>query len=799
MRVCLALAAGFAIAALSAIALSLPAAAQQTAPHTEQVVVYGTLADSDIGISPNKVPSSLQSISAERITVQHGPTVLDALGGQFAGTSIGDTQGNTMFQDVRYRGFEASPLQGRSEGLAVYENGVRLNEAFGDTVNWDAIPETAISRMDLWSNNPVFGLNALGGAINVIMKDGFSWQGHNISLQGGSYSHGMGTLQYGVQDRNFSFYAAGEGITDGGWRDQSSSSIGRLYADAGWRRGRVEVHLVASGSMSLLGVVGPTPVELIQRDKRSVYTSPQTTHNRIGSLALNAKGRLRKHWLVEASFYGRTLRQRHVDGNNGNFENCPTNSSFGGDICLQDDPFGTPAGGRTTAYQDQFVLMNPARAVFAFDPSAFYGTIDRTFTDTTTFGATIQTTEDRPLLGLSNFLTMGGSIDRSAIAFRSTSTLGAVSSKLNVAPDPSLTGSGNVLHTFGSVGYAPVNLAATTDYYGIYVVDALDLTKSLTATGGFRFNIADLITRDRSASAAELNGTHRYSHFNPLLGLTYKMAKSVTLFGAYSEANRAPTPLEIDCASPTQPCLLEGSLVADPPLQQVVSHTYETGFRGSLGNADSGISWSASLFRTDSKNDIVSLASVIQGRGYFANVPLTRRQGLDVSARYSGKKWSAFVNYSYLDATYQFTGTLASPNNPSADANGNITVIPGRHIPLNPAIQVRVGGDADVFHGLSVGAEFAFSGSQFYAGDQANLNPKLPSNWVVNMRAAYRIKKGLELFGLVNNLFNRRDATYGTFFQPTDTVGLVSTALTDSRSLTIRQPISFQLGLRVAY
>ena len=79
-----------------------------------------------------------------------------------------------MFQDLRYRGFEASPLQGTAQGLAVYQNGVRVNEAFGDTVNWEVIPQTAIARLDLWSNNPVFGLNALGGAINVIMKKRFS-------------------------------------------------------------------------------------------------------------------------------------------------------------------------------------------------------------------------------------------------------------------------------------------------------------------------------------------------------------------------------------------------------------------------------------------------------------------------------------------------------------------------------------------------------------------------------------------------------------------------------------------------
>src|ERR1700722_16807586 len=163
-----------------------PALAQQIAAGTasEHVVIYGTLPDSDIGQDPSKVPGELQSLSASQLTAQHGATVLDALGDQTAGISLSDSQGNTMFQDLRFHGFEASPLQGVAQGIAVYQNGVRLNEAFGDTVNWDAIPQTAIARMDVWSSNPVFGLNALGGSVNLIMKNGFTWQGTQLSGQG---------------------------------------------------------------------------------------------------------------------------------------------------------------------------------------------------------------------------------------------------------------------------------------------------------------------------------------------------------------------------------------------------------------------------------------------------------------------------------------------------------------------------------------------------------------------------------------------------------------------------------------
>ena len=101
----------------------------------------------------------------------------------------------------------------------------------------------------------------------------------------------------------------------------------------------------------------------------------------------------------------------------------------------------------------------------------------------------------------------------------------------------------------------------------------------------------------------------------------------------------------------------------------------------------------------------MALASTIQGRGYYTNVPLTRREGVDAAAAWMGDGWSLHGSASYLDATYRFTGALASPNNPSADAAGNVTVRVGNHLPLNPAWQARLGGDWEILPGLTLGAD----------------------------------------------------------------------------------------------
>jgi outer membrane cobalamin receptor len=103
---------------------------------------------------------------------------------------------------------------------------------------------------------------------------------------------------------------------------------------------------------------------------------------------------------------------------------------------------------------------------------------------------------------------------------------------------------------------------------------------------------------------------------------------------------------------------LEGFLVSDPPLQQVVARTKEAGLRGSINTAGGRGDWKLGLFRIDSQNDIIQVASVLQGRGVFQNVPATRRQGLEAGAQYQTGQYLVYANYAFIDATYQFSGEV---------------------------------------------------------------------------------------------------------------------------------------------
>src|SRR5205814_1857951 len=155
---------------------------------------------------------------------------------------------------------------------------------------------------------------------------------------------------------------------------------------------------------------------------------------------------------------------------------------------------------------NQFAILDQNAAAIPFTAGAFYGTLDRTATDSTSHGGALQASSDAALFGFNNYFTAGISLDSSGIGFGSTSTLARVFPTLLVATDSTLAGSGSVIHANGVIGYAPVSLGATTTYYGFYAVDALDLSDSLTLTAGLRINAADIVTRDRSGGAAELNG-----------------------------------------------------------------------------------------------------------------------------------------------------------------------------------------------------------------------------------------------------------------------------------------------------
>jgi iron complex outermembrane recepter protein len=156
-------------------------AAPQAAPadnpaeqlETPSIEVIGVTPLPGFGVPARQVPANVQAITGVEISRDRALHLPESLGQRLPGVSLGETQGNPFQPDLTYRGFAASPLLGTPQGLSVYQDGVRVNEPFGDTVNWDLIPTAAISTVNLIpGSNPLFGLNTLGGALSVRTKSG---------------------------------------------------------------------------------------------------------------------------------------------------------------------------------------------------------------------------------------------------------------------------------------------------------------------------------------------------------------------------------------------------------------------------------------------------------------------------------------------------------------------------------------------------------------------------------------------------------------------------------------------------
>jgi len=731
-------------------------------------------------VDQDKIPSNVQTAGAPDFSYTVTPDLLQSMVRALPGVALSSQTGNEFQLDFNYRGFIASPVIGTPQGLAVYQNGVRINEVFGDIVNWDFIPQNAINQLTLVPSNPVYGLNATGGALAFQMKNGYTYHGVEGEVSGGSYGRAVASVQAGGEVGNLSGYFTADAINDAGWRNDSPSSLRRVYADLGARGDQTEFHLTFTGADNFFNGTAATPVQMLDQNWSSIYTNPQTTHNQLAFLTASATWRPSDTWTYQAVAYYRDYHQAHVDGNNTNASNDTTVCPDPTLLCFPNLD-GTVSNLTTTRGQ-----RVPNSGALGF-PNIL-SEIDRTWTATNSFGGSVQAASSEKVFGLENNFVIGLSVDRGLVQFATTSELGTD----NAGQFPTVQGFGLFIDQ-PSGDVAPVGLGAHTLYTGLYATDTLDLTPRLSVTAGARYNFAQINLIDELGNDSALNSNNTYTHFNPMVGATYKLTPNLTLYGDYAIANRAPTPLELACSDPNRPCLIDSTLVGDPPLQQVVTYTYEAGLRGQFDLAKGQLNWSVGAYHALNTSDIINVSSPIIGHSFFQNAGDTVRKGIEANLTYKQDRWNVYANYTFVDATFQTPLTLQSPFNPFADANGNIFVVPGDHIPGIPNYRFKVGGEYQITDPWKFGADLNVIGSQWLVGDQSNQNPKLPAYWVVNLHSSYKISENVEVFGLVRNLFNQHYAVAGTFF---DIASFPFLNLTDPRTFTPGMPFAAYLGVR---
>lgn len=767
------------LAGAAFISIASPAMAQDDDGTSSPIIVTapGGSVDLDDAIT----------LSSQDINRAGTPDLLSALTRNVAGITLQDAQNNPWQPNLVYRGFVASPLQGQSQGLAVYLDGARFNQPFGDTVQFDLIPEAAISRLSILDASPVYGLNALGGAITLETKTGRSDPGVEMSGTGGRFGYAEGSLAAGISKGDFSAFFAIQHSSDDGWRAHSPSKLTNGYLDLGFDTDRGGLHLKAIGADTNLTGNGVSPVELLAANRRAVFTWPDNSRSSYGRVSLHPWLKLSETTRFEATLYAQQLKLRTVNGDAADIEGCEDDDDAGL-VCLE------TVGADDDDDEVQSVLYN-SRGLRIADTlgGEGYGVLNRGRTNTKAIGALAQIIDERPLFSGNNHFAVGFSYDSSRTRFGTSVELGALTEERSVE------GLGEfIVQPDGAI--APVGLVAHADYWGVFLQDRLPIAPGLTAEIGLRYNHASIQLVDLIGTA--LNGTHKFERLNPGVELDYQVTDGLSLRAGYAETNRAPTPAELSCADENAPCSLTNFFIADPPLKQVVAKSWEAGASGHTEIGGFKLSWLLSGYRTTNRNDIQYVASEIRGRAYFRNIGKTRRQGVEATAKASHGGLTATLSYAFTDATYRAPLTLSSPANPAADDDGTIAVARGDYLPGIPRHSGTLSLDyAGRFgaHGWSIGGDLIARSGQYLVGDEGNDNPKVPGYLVANARAAVDIIPGVSLFGEVRNVFDRKYATFGTFSE-VDEIDLVEApGASNPRAYGAAAPRRWYVGLKAKF
>ncbi len=705
-----------------------------------------------------RLPMTVQVARARQIDRSQSTDLTEFLNYNLGSIHLNTPGGNPLQPDVSFRGFQGSPLLGTPQGIAVYQDGVRINELFGDVVNWDMIPKLAVSELTFTSgSNPIFGLNALGGALSMQMKSGFSDSGLRVSSYGGSFGRFNAEVSGGGKWGKWAYFAAGQHFNETGWRDFSPSRASLAYGRLSRKGERATFDLSYNGGSSRLLGNGTIPDDVLAQQPRAILTHPDRTENRLNLLTAQYGYAIRKDVQLNAVAYARQTVTRTINGDFSPYE-------------VTDDGFLIPEG------DDQNPVRGRDGALVRAAPNDTSGINNYTYSRQRGYGASAQLSVGRALAGRESHLVAGVAYDGGNIVFNSATELGQLTA------DRGTIGSG--LYDAAS----DVGVRIHIRHQSVYVQETVVPTKNLTVLLAGRLNQSRVMLEDQLGTA--LNGDHRYTAFNPSAGAVYAISEKLNAYASYAVSARVPTPVELTCADPNAPCRLPNSFLSDPPLNQVVAQTAEAGGRGKYRRWE----WSAGVFRTEVRNDILFVsAGPARNSGYFTNVGGTRRQGLELSARKNQGRWRYSVNYTYLQATFRDRLELSSPNHPLSD-NNEIEVMPGNRIPLTPAHLLKATLEADAWHErLTAGIDWVLNGPQYLRGDEINALAPLPTYSVVSLRAQYAITRHWLVFGRANNLLNADYRSFGLVGSPQQLPGLPATDT--PRWVTPGMPRNGQLGL----
>lgn len=656
----------------SARADSLARAARVDTLHAHQLapqVVSGTRLTA---VEGERAAARVDAIDPARTPPGPGAAA-DALRA-LPGVSAVDDQGNRLQPTIDLRGFTVSPVVGAPQGVSVFLDGVRVNEADAQQVYFDLLPMEAVRSAELVRGpSALYGKNSLAGSLLLFTRRGTDTPVLDAELARGPWGYDGATLTAGGRTRGLDGFLMARASREDGWRDDTPATTRMLFATLGRR---------TAGSDLALSV-------------------------------LAARDRIMQAGSLPESWYAAEPRANFTPGD-----------YFRPDL-LHAALRGTRALGGGELRANAFARRNDTEQfnVNVGAPSTLANVLTRSA------GATAEWT--RPLaLGIPASLTLGGEYARNDVRYHIWSV-----------PD-------------GAPATESEDARVPQDDAALYAQLVVSLSDATALTAAARGDFVRVPFRDLQAPAN--SGTSTFRRLSPRLGLTHRFARSLHGYVDVGGGFRAPAALELACADEQAPCPLPFALGDDPPLAPV-----------RVWNSEAGLDWaplagtavSLSAYRAEVRDEIVFAASDTRA-GYFRNVPRTRRQGAELSARAALPGGVHLAgSYALVDATYRSAVQLAS-----AIDTTELT-LPGDHFPLTPRQRATLSAGVVRLVGTLVAQgtlSARFLGTQYLRGDEPNVQPPLPGHGVADLHLAL---DGAHLGVTVDvtNLLDRRYATFGIY------------------------------------
>lgn len=587
--------------------------------------------------------------------------------GGAVGVSSASQFGNPLQPDIRFRGFQVGPVVGFPQSVSVFVDGVRVNEPDASQVNFDLIPFHALDRIEL--------VRTPGGAFG---RNALAGAINVVTRRGGEGPDPSGNVQ--VEGGSFSTIRTrvSVGGTVGPGVDYLVS--GRYEDSDGWRDlSRTEVRKVFT--------------KVGHRGERSdVWLSYTMADNYV-----EGPGSLPRSWLA-----GNLPEE--LSGTED-----PRRLQFTG---LEGDRFepelhflvlnGSRSIGDLTEVQTTLHLRS--NAFTQYNDNVTEANVEGE-SDLLSFGATTQVVRS----GTSGTTWTGG--------------LEIVRNETDIfifaRPNPNFPNAGGMTEHVSSV----------EDNLGAFAQVRWEASSRAGLSASLRHDWVDLPVTDHLDPGN--SGENVFSRTTGSLGGDLALTPTLRGFASYGRGFRAPVIMEISCSDPEDPCPLPFELGADPPLDPVVTDTWQAGLRYGAGGATAELIgyWS------EVRDDLFAVVLPPATRGYFRNLDRTRRRGLELTGTLRPlPTLEVRGTLAATRATFQTHATLASAvlddddddeaGQVETEANGDelggaVRVEPGDHFAMVPALTA---GFAATYapEGWRLRLEGSYVGPQYLVGDEGN-------------------------------------------------------------------------------